>query len=140
MGCTGSGIPQLGRLFTERENQSPMFTVGDLSFGIMICYDSNFPELGIDMVARGARFLLVATNNALRPERADVVALTRAGDIFCAKSNEVSVFRADVAGNTGNRLSIGSSAIIDPTGVVLQAGKPLSEDFLVAELDVQPRD
>jgi 5-aminopentanamidase len=118
-------------------DQSPVFNLGDLSFGIMICYDSNFPELGTDMVARGARLLFIPTNNALRPERAEVVALTRAVDVFCAKSNRVSVVRADVAGSTGNRLSIGSSAIIDAEGMVLQSGKPLSEDLLIADLDVR---
>jgi 5-aminopentanamidase len=117
-------------------DQSPVFTVGDLSFGIMICYDSNFPELGTDMVARGAKVLFIPTNNSLRPEKADVVGRTRAGDIFCAQSNGVPIVRADVAGNTGNRLSIGSSAIIDAKGMVLQSGKPLSEDLLVADLDV----
>jgi 5-aminopentanamidase len=120
-------------------DQSPVFTLGALSFGIMICYDSNFPELGADMVARGARLLFVPTNNALRPERADVVALTRAVDVSCAKSNGVAVVRADVAGNTGDRLSIGSSAIIDSKGMLLGSGKPLSEDLLVADLDVLPR-
>jgi 5-aminopentanamidase len=120
-------------------DQSPAFTVGDLSFGIMICYDSNFPELGTNMVARGAKVLFIPTNNALRPKKADVVALTRAGDIFRAKSNGVAVVRADVAGNTGDRLSIGSSAIIDSKGMLLGSGKPLSEDLLVADLDVLPR-
>lgn len=118
-------------------DQSPVFTLGDLSFGIMICYDSNFPELGTDMVARGARVLFIPTNNALRPEKADVVAVTRAGDIFRARSHGVAVVRADVAGDAGNRLSIGSSAIIDHKGVVRQSGKPLSEELLVADLDVR---
>jgi 5-aminopentanamidase len=121
-------------------DQSPVFTLGALSFGIMICYDSNFPELGAGMVARGARVLFIPTNNALRPEKADVVEFTREGDIFRAKSNAVAIVRADVAGNSGNRLSVGSSAIIDSTGMVLQSGKPLAEDFLVANLDVLARD
>src|SRR6202795_3592229 len=34
-------------------DQSPVFTVGLLSFGIMICNDSNYPELATVMAARG---------------------------------------------------------------------------------------
>jgi predicted amidohydrolase len=119
-------------------DRSPVFTLGDLRFGIMICNDSNFPELGTSMVARGARVLLVPSNNALRPERADVVALTRATDISQATRNGVAVVRADVAGETDDRISIGSSTIIDRKGMVLQSGKPLSEDLLVADLGGLP--
>lgn len=119
-------------------DQSPVFALGDLRFGIMICNDSNFPELGASMAASGARVLFVPSNNALRPERADVVALTRATDISQAKRNGVTVIRADVAGETGDRISIGSSAIVDPEGTVLQSGKPLCEDLLVADLQLRP--
>ena len=35
--------------------QSPVFTIGALSFGIMICNNSNFPALAADMVARSDR-------------------------------------------------------------------------------------
>jgi len=115
-------------------DQSPVFALGGLSFGIMICNDSNFPELGTSMAARGASVLFVPSNNALRPERADVVALTRAVDIAQAKANGVAVIRADVAGDTGDRISFGSSAIIDRTGRVLQSGRPLTEELLVADL------
>jgi predicted amidohydrolase len=40
-------------------------TVGPLSFGIMICNDSNYPELATDMVARGARAIFVPSHNGL---------------------------------------------------------------------------
>lgn len=119
-------------------DQSPVFALGDLTFGILICNDSNFPDLGAGMVARGARILFVPSNNALAPDKADVVALTRATDISQARRNRVAVIRADVAGETGDRRSIGSSAIVDPEGVVLQSGKPLSEDILVADIDIRP--
>lgn len=116
-------------------DQSPVFTLDQLTFGIMICNDSNFPALGTEMVARGAKILFVPSNNALSPDKADVVALTRATDISQAQRNRVMVIRADVAGETGDRISIGSSAIVDPEGMVLRAGKPLREDILVADFD-----
>lgn len=115
-------------------DQSPVFTLGELRFGIMICNDSNFPALGTDMVDRGARVLFVPSNNALPVDRADVAAVTREVDISHARRNRVTVVRADVAGRTEDRISTGSSVIVDPEGVVLQSGTVGSEDTLVAEL------
>ena len=104
-------------------DESLVFTVGHLSFGIMICNDSNYPELATDMVARGARAIFLPSNNSLPPERADVVALSRAVDVARARDNEVMIIRADVAGRTADRVSFGSSAIVDARGNVLRAGK-----------------
>jgi 5-aminopentanamidase len=85
-------------------DQSPVFTVGALSFGIMICNDSNYPALATDMAARGASVIFVPSNNSLPPERADVVALTRAVDIARARDNAVMIVRADVAGRMVDRV------------------------------------
>jgi predicted amidohydrolase len=125
--------PAIRRSVYRAGDQSPVFTVGALSFGIMICNDSNYPELAADMVARGARAIFLPSNNSLPPERADVVALSRTVDIARARDNEVMIVRADVAGCTANRVSFGSSAIVDARGTVLRTGEVLSEDFLVAE-------
>jgi 5-aminopentanamidase len=117
-------------------DQSPVFTAGRLSYGIMICNDSNHPELAAEMVARGARAIFVPSNNGLPPEKADVVALSRVVDIARAKDNEVMIIRADVAGRTADRVSFGSSAIVDARGTVVRAGGTLSEDILVADLPI----
>jgi 5-aminopentanamidase len=134
--------PAIRRSVYSAGNQSPIFTVGHLSFGIMICNDSNYPKIAADMVARGAKALFVPSNNSLPPERADVVALTRAVDIARARDNEVMIVRSDVAGCTANRVSFGSSAIVDAKGTVLCTGEALREDILVAEVHAgldQPR-
>lgn len=116
--------------------ESPVFEAGGLRFGIMICNDTNFPDLADDMVARGARLLLVPSNNALRTEIADVVELTRAVDVETAHRCGVPVVRADVAGRTSTRVAFGTSAIIDARGEVVQAGTPFAEELLVADLEV----
>jgi predicted amidohydrolase len=126
--------PAIRRSVYSAGNQSPVFTVGGLSFGIMICNDSNYPELAADMVARGARVIFLPSNNGLPAARAEVVALSRAVDVALARDNEVMIVRADVAGRVANRVSFGSSAIVDPNGTVLRAGEALSEDILVAEV------
>jgi predicted amidohydrolase len=126
--------PAIRRSVYSAGDQSPVFTIGLLSFGIMICNDSNYPELATDMVARGAMAIFVPSNNSLPPESADVVALSRAVDIARAKDNRVMIVRADVAGRTADRVSFGSSAIVDARGTVLRAGVLLSEEILVADV------
>jgi predicted amidohydrolase len=126
--------PAIRRSVYSAGDQSPVFTVGLLSFGIMICNDSNDPELATDMAARGASVIFLPSNNSLPAERADVVASSRAVDIARAKDNAVMIVRADVAGRTADRVSFGSSAIVDAHGTVLRAGAALSEDILVAEV------
>ena len=44
------------------------------------------------------------------------------------------IVRADVAGRTADRVSFGSSAIVDARGTVLRAGEALREEILVAEV------
>ena len=129
--------PAIRKSVYSAGDQSPVFTVGPLSFGIMICNDSNYPELTTDMVARGARAIFVPSNNGLPPEKADVVAISRAVDVARARDNEVMIVRADVAGRTADRVSFGSSAIVDARGTVLRMGEALSEDILVAEIHVR---
>jgi predicted amidohydrolase len=126
--------PAIRRSVYSAGDESPIFTVGSLSFGIMICNDSNFPELASDMVVRGAGVLFLPSNNSLPPERADVVALSRAVDIALAKDNLVMIVRADVAGRTADRVSFGSSAIVDASGTVLRSGAALSEGTLIADV------
>jgi predicted amidohydrolase len=111
--------------------EEPVFTIGGLAFGIMICNDTNHPELGCSLVARGAQALFVPSNNALSPEKADVVAATHAVDIACAREHRVPVVRADVAGRSADRIAFGTSIIVDAGGGVLALASPLVEDILV---------
>lgn len=118
---------------------TPVFTVGGLTFGIIICNDSNFRGPARAMAGQGATVLFIPTNNGLPPERADVVTDARNADIALATGNGLWVVRADVAGRADGRVSYGSSGIVDPDGVVLHAAQPFMEDLLVADLDA-PRE
>ena len=89
----------------------------------MIC-DSNYPELATDMVARGASAI-------------SRVGSARAVDIARARDNEVMIVRADVARRRANRISFGSSAIVDARGTVLRVGEASREDVLVVEVNTE---
>jgi predicted amidohydrolase len=114
----------------------PTFQVGDLRLGIVICNDSNYFEPARLMAAQGATALFVPTNNALHPSKGgpELVALARKVGIARALENGVWVIRADVAGHSGGRTSFGSSSIVNPDGVVIQSGAPLTEDLLIADI------
>ena len=126
--------PAIRRSVYSAGDESPVFTIGCLPFGIMICNDSNYPALASDLSARGARVIFLPSNNGLPADRADVVAQTRAVDIALARDNGVMIVRADVAGRSADRLSFGSSAIVDARGTVLRAGAALRADILVADV------
>jgi predicted amidohydrolase len=81
--------------------------------------------------------LFVPTNNALPPQKADVVHDARRVDIALARENGVWVVRADVAGRADGRVSYGSSAIVAPDGRVLRTAQRLAEDLLVAEIGIE---
>ena len=118
-----------------------VFHVGALTFGIAICNDSNFPELANQMASRGATALFVPSNNALprRKGGAELVTEARRVDVATAIANDMWVIRADVADQTAELTSHGSSAIVDPTGTVVRSTLALSEDVIAAAIEVTSR-
>jgi predicted amidohydrolase len=119
----------------------PVFRVAALTFGIVICNDSNFPELANQMASRGATVLFVPSNNALSPPKGggEIVAEARRVDVATAIANGMWVIRADVAGQTAELTSHGSSAIVDPKGTVVRTPVALSEDVIAAAIEVTSR-
>jgi 5-aminopentanamidase len=119
----------------------PVFTVDNLTFGIIICNDSNYYAPARIMAAQGATALFIPTNNGLPLAKAgpELVAEARNVDSARAIENSVFVIRADVAGRTESLVSYGSSEIVDPDGLVLQSAWQLEADLIVAEINPTPR-
>jgi predicted amidohydrolase len=132
--------PAIRKSIYQAGDRIPVFKVDGLTFGILICNDSNDPEPARIMASQGATALFVPTNNGLPPKKADVVVDARNADIALATANSVWVIRADVAGRTADRVSYGSSGIVAPEGTVLQSAQRLTEDLLVADIDTAPRE
>lgn len=126
--------PAIRRSVYTPGRDTPVFEIDGLTFGIVICNDSNHPAPAEAMVARGATVLFVPTNNTLPRTKADVVEEARRVDVALAKRFGIHVVRADVAGTLGDRISYGSSAIVRRDGTILRTGQRLSEDLLVADL------
>jgi predicted amidohydrolase len=129
--------PAINRSVYEAGREAPVFHVGELTLGIVICNDSNYFEPARLMAAQGATAFFVPANNGLPPARAraELVAQARNVDIARAVENSMWVIRADVAGRTEELVSYGSSGIVDPDGMVVQSARQLSEDLIVAEID-----
>ncbi len=133
--------PAINKSVYDAGDRMPVFTVGDLTFGILLCNDSNYYEPARIMASQGAIALFVPTNNALPPAKAQptLVVEARNVDIARAIENSVSVIRADVAGHTDCLVAYGSSGIVNRDGVVLQTARQLGEELIVAEIKPSPR-
>lgn len=128
--------PAINRSAYTAGAETLVFTIDDLTFGIIICNDSNHPELEGAIAARGARVLFVPSNNGLPPEKSypGLVADTRRLDQAIAIEHRMWVIRADVAGSIPGLVSDGSSAIVAPDGRIVAAAKPGTHDLLIAEI------
>lgn len=129
--------PAIHRSVYAAGSSVPVFVAGDLTFGIVLCNDSNYDEPARRLAAQGGTVLFVPTNNGLPQAKArpEIVAEARDVDIARAVENSMWVIRADVAGCNDELLSYGSSGIVDPSGMVVRSAQQLSEDLLVAEID-----
>jgi predicted amidohydrolase len=132
--------PAINRSVYEAGDRMPVFKVNDLTFGIIICNDSNYYEPARIMAAKGAAALFVPTNNSLPPTKAgqELVAEARNCDIARAVENSVYVIRADVAGRTERLVSYGASGIVNPDGMGLQTARQLCPDIVVADIKTAP--
>jgi predicted amidohydrolase len=127
--------PAIRRSVYSAGGDSPVFQASGVQFGVLICYDSTFPDLAVDLASRGAQVLFIPTNNALPESKAptELVAEARACDVALATGNGCWVVRADVAGVAGGLRSDGSSAITSPAGKTVSTARALVEDLLVVE-------
>lgn len=141
MGIYRKLYPAINKSIYETGDKLPVFTIGHLTFGIIICLDSNYYEPSRIMASKGATALFVPTNNGLPETKAgpELVVQARNVDIARAVENSVSVIRADVAGRTEGLVSYGSSEIVNPDGMVLQSAQQLRPDLIVADIEIVPR-
>ena len=128
--------PAINRSVYAAGEAVPTFTVGNLTFGIIICRDSTFAEPARTIVLHGARALFIPSNNALSLAKTgtSLVAETRRCDIARATENRVPVIRADVAGRAGHLVSYGSTGVVNPNGAVVASAPELVAELVIAEL------
>jgi predicted amidohydrolase len=119
-------------------SETLVFREGELTFGIVICNDSNYPELARRIAAQGATALFIPTNNGLPNGRAslELNAAARSTDIAIATENQLWVIRADVAGRNRKLTCFGCSEIVDPQGNVVREARLEQAALLVADIEI----
>lgn len=132
--------PAINQSVYAAGDQTPIFTVGELTFGIVICRDSTDGELVRGIADLGATALFVPTNNAMPPAKGPVAIAqhARQTDIARARENHLPVIRADVAGRADGLECYGASGIVDRNGTVLRAATQLEVELVVAEIETKP--
>lgn len=119
--------------------QVAVFRSCELVFGIVICNDSRFPAPAKLIRSQGAAALFVPSNTALPRERASRALVDEARECDAARAVETGlwVIRADVAGVAGGLLAYGSSGVVDPEGNLVQAGRSMSADLVISDIDAE---
>src|SRR5437667_6710823 len=111
-------------------NSFASFELGGLHFGFSICYDLRFPERFRKLVSEqnvGA-FLISSAWPFPRDEHFRVLAQARAIE------NQSYVITSNRVGKDDDLWFCGSSAIIDPRGVVIAAASADREELIQADL------
>nr|WP_321465212.1 apolipoprotein N-acyltransferase [uncultured Desulfobulbus sp.] len=109
--------------FSAGTEKGPM-VLGPMRLGMLICYESIFPEISHEAVLRGANLLVNITNDAWYG-RSSAPYQSLAMAVFRAVENKRSLIRA---ANTG------VSGFVDPMGHVIKESTIFVEDALVAQV------
>jgi apolipoprotein N-acyltransferase len=108
--------------FSPGEEKGPL-ELGPMRLGMLICYESIFPQIAHDAVLRGANLLVNLTNDAWYG-RSSAPHQSLAMAVFRAVENKRSLIRA---ANTG------ISGMVDPRGHVLTESALFAEAALMAQ-------
>jgi len=112
-------------------NDSPIFETAGLSFGINICYDTNFPEAARKVADLGASLIVCPANNMHRRKTAEALKDMHnlARGERCRETG-LWLVSADVTGERDGLISWGPTAVLNPAGEVV-AQLPLEKTGLL---------
>jgi predicted amidohydrolase len=119
-------------LFSPGDMAPPIFQIGCLKAGLLICYDVEFPELVRHLAAAGADIVLVPT--ALPESDHAAFIATRIIPVR-AFENQIFVAYANHAGDDGAFTYAGRSGIVAPNGDDLARASELGSKLLLADID-----
>jgi apolipoprotein N-acyltransferase len=127
-------LPFLGKIDLGQAEWTPgtrpyVFPLGNAPFGVLICFESIFPELSRDYGVDGARFLVNITNDEWFGPTA---APRQHADMAILRCVEQELGMARCA-NTG------ISMLVDPVGRVTQKGPLFREAVIIGEAGLGSR-
>lgn len=105
----------------ERGDKSPVFEKNGVKFGVNICYDANFPQAARSLAEAGAAVIFYPLNNSLPPATAEKWRHRHLKNLVDrARDCSVWVVSSDVVETSSSKLGYGCTAIVDPTGAVVE--------------------
>lgn len=124
------------------DDDLPVFSINGLTFGIIICHDSSFPEVAATMAWKGARVIFSPHFNAISADRMDEHRITvRNNHIGIAAHNHVVLARANVVVHHwknqktgGVLLGYGDSTIFAPNGQPIVEAGLFSTKLITADI------
>ena len=117
--------------FFKKGDHTSLFTLDGVKCGVIICYDTRFPELIRTMALRGMDVLFVVSQWP-KVRVPHLMALTRARAI----ENQMFLVLSNSAGRAGDTQYGGSSLILSPWGETLASLEGEKEDIITATLDM----
>jgi 5-aminopentanamidase len=119
------------------DDELPIFRMRGLTFGVIVCHDSSFPEVAATLAWKGARVIFSPHfNNLPRPRMNAHRILVRNNHVGLAAHYNVVVVRANVVGQwpKGDLLGYGDSAIFGPDGAPLAEAGLFTEKLITADV------
>jgi predicted amidohydrolase len=117
-------------------NDSPLFEIAGLRFGINICYDTNFPEAARKVADLGASLIVCPANNMHRRKTAEALKdMHNFARRERCRETGLWLVSADVTGERDGLISCGPTAVLNPAGEVV-AQLPLEKTGLLV-FDIQ---
>lgn len=122
------------QLFHPGDLGFPIFEIGGVKIGILICFDHFFPEAARTVALQGAQ-VIAHPSNLVLPGLGQLTTRVRALEnrVFWVLANRVG---AETRGAT--RLTFtGRSQIVAPDGTILREASPEAEEVGIVEIDPQ---
>lgn len=131
--------------FHKQGRDFPVFELGGLKFGVLICADGGYIEPARILALKGARMIFAPHFNYIADKglighfmkvRADHAARAVENSVYFLRGNNV-VLDASKSGMTRNAgIGYGDSYVMDPNGEIVVQSRRHVEDFITAEIDL----
>lgn len=111
-------------------NSMEIIEIGDMKWGLMICYDLRFPELSRSLVLQGAEVLVLCSAWPFpRVTHWKMLTCVRAVE------NQAYFIASNRVGTDGTVTFCGSSCIVDPYGIIVASAAEDQEALIVGEIN-----
>jgi predicted amidohydrolase len=118
-------------LFDRGDSPFPVFDLGPLKIGMLVCFDHFFPEAARTLALRGAQIICHPSNLVMVHAHTNTITRAVENRVFWILANRTGSETLD-----GRTLAFnGRSQIVAPDGRLLGCAGPVSEELLIVEID-----